>query len=207
MLSTSRLAPKRAKPVAQRRFGGIDLYAYGEAELEAKIEDVRAHILAAVRENGPLVPSLIRYLVSQRADDEISQRVFSALLGAELRSGRLDAVVCESEGGKPFRIVLATEGFSEFAVRLRRCLDIIPRSGKLGISEIRDRLYPGGSKGDWTKAYYLAARLVRIGVADFIDRFTIERNKDAYNAIGGIDDPLYTSDLLRLDRDVETGNG
>lgn len=84
---------------------------------------------------------------------------------------------------------------------------MIPPSGKHGISEIRDRLYPGRSKGDWTRAYYLAARLVRIGLADFIDRFSIERNKDAYNAIGGIDDPLYSSDLLRLDRNFETGDG
>ena len=84
---------------------------------------------------------------------------------------------------------------------------MIPRSGKLGISEIRDRLYPGGSKGDWTRAYYLAARLVRIGLVDFIDRFNIERNKDANNAICGIDDPLYTSDLLRLDRNVEARDG
>lgn len=207
VLSTSRLAPRGARPVAQRRFGGIDLYAYGDAELESKIDAIRSHILGVVREKGPLAPSLIRYLVRQRMDDEISQRVFSALLGAELRSGRLDVVVCESEGGKPFRIVVATEMSSDFAVRLRRCLDMIPQSGQLAISEIRDRLYTGDKKGDWTKAYYLVARLVRIGLAEFIDRFTIERNKDAYNAIGGIDDPLYTSDLLRLDRDIETGDG
>jgi hypothetical protein len=198
--------PKRGSAIAQRRFGGIDLYAHDDAELELKIEVIRSDILATVREHGPLVPSLIRYLASLRAEEQISQRVFSALLGAELRCGHLDAVICESEGGKTFRIIVEADGKLKFGVFLWKSLDMVPRYGKLDISTIRDRLYPGGSKGDWTKAYYLAARLSRIGLADFIDRFSIERNKDAYNAISGIDDPLYSSDLLRLDRDVEGRN-
>jgi hypothetical protein len=76
---------------------------------------------------------------------------------------------------------------------------MVPPSGKLSVSAIRDRLYPGENKGNWTRAYYLASRLARIGFVSFLDRFNIERAKDAYHAIGGIDDPLYAVDLLRLD--------
>jgi hypothetical protein len=72
-------------------------------------------------------------------------------------------------------------------------------SASVAISEVRDQLYPSGSKGDWTRAYYLASRLARIGLVNFIDRFNIERSGEAYNAISSIDDPLYVVDQLRLD--------
>jgi hypothetical protein len=145
------------------------------------------------------VPGLIRYFVAQRRGHEIPERVFSALLGAELRSGRLDGIICESEIGKPYRIIVEADCKSKFGTLLRACLEMVPSSGKLGISLIRDRLYPGGHKGNWTKAYYLASRLARIGLVSFSDRFNIERAKDAYDAIGSIDDPFYSVDLMRLD--------
>jgi hypothetical protein len=198
-LSTSRLMPHRNRTVARRRFGGIDLYAYGDEELAREIATVRAGIFAVVKESGPLAPSLIRYLAAKRTDREISQRVFSALLGAELRSGRLDGVVCESETGKAFRIVVEADMKPRFETFLRNCLDMVPSSGRLTIASVRDRLYPGEKEGNWTRAYYLASRLARIGLVDFVDRFNIVRSKDAYHAISSIDESLYSSDHFRLD--------
>lgn len=152
-----------------------------------------------VKENGPLSPSLIRYLVAKRTDREISQRAFSALLGAELRCGRLDGVICESETGKPFRIVVAAAAKPRFETLLRNCLDMVPQSGWLAIASVRDRLYPGEKEGNWTRAYYLASKLARVGLVDFVNRFNIMRSEDAYNAICSIDESLYSVDRFRLD--------
>ena len=198
-LSTSRLAPKRNRSVARRRFGGIDLYAYGEEGLAREIEAIRSGIVAVVKEGGPLSPSLIRYLVAKRTDREISKRAFSALLGAELRCGRLDGVICESETGKAFRVVVAADTKPRFESLLRNCLDMVPVSGRLAIASVRDRLYPEDKEGSWTRAYYLASRLARIGLVDFVDRFNIMRSEDAYNAISCIDEALYSVDHVRLD--------
>lgn len=185
--------------VSRRRFGGIDLYAYGDEVLDLEIKKICSGILSIVKENGPLPPGLIRYLLAKRETQEISQRTFSALLGAELRSGRLDAIVCEGETGKPFRIVIEAAAKPNFGHLLQKCLDMIPLRGSLTIAAVRDRLYPGKEEGNWTKASYLAARLARVGLVDFLDHFTIKRAEDTYHAISGIDDPLYSVDLLRLD--------
>jgi len=149
-------------------------------------------------ENGPLAPSLARYLAAKRADWEIPQRVFSALLGAELRCGHLDGVLCESESGKPYRIVIEAAAKRDFERLLESCFDMVPGLGNLAISAVRDRLYPGERDGNWTRAYYLASRLARLGLIDFVDRFRIERAKDAYNAISSIDEPFYPVDHFRL---------
>lgn len=145
------------------------------------------------------MPSLVRYLVANRLGREISQRIFSALLGAELRSGRLDGIICESETGNSFRIVIAAGEKSKFGELVGNCLEMVPLSGTLSISAIRDRFYPSGSKGDWTRAYYIASRLARIGLVDFVDRFSIKRAKEAYDAISSVDDPLHFIDFRRLD--------
>jgi hypothetical protein len=146
-----------------------------------------------------MAPSLIRYLVATRTDREISQRVFSALLGAELKCGRLDGVICESETRKAFRIVVEADAKPRFETLLRNCLDMLPLSSRLAIASVRDRLYPGEKKGNWTRAYYVASRLARIGLVDFVDRFNIVRSEDAYNAISYIDESLYSVDRFRLD--------
>lgn len=199
MLSTSRLPSKRNRVIARRRFGGIDLYSYGDQELDVEIESIRSDILSVVKESGPLVPSLARYLVAERSGREVSKRAFSALLGAELRCGRLDGILCESDTRKPFRVVIEASTKPFFGQLLLNCLDLIPSSGTLAVSTIRDRFYDGEKKGNWTRAYYLASRLARIGLVDFVDRFNIERAKDAYNAINQIDNPLYSFDIMRLD--------
>lgn len=167
--------------------------------MEREIRAIGSGIMSVVIENGPLAPGLIRYLVASRMNREISQRVFSALLGAELRSGRLDGIVCESDTGKSFRIVIEADAKSKFGQMLRNCLDMVPLSGALAISAVRDRLYPGEKKGNWTRAYYVASRLARVGLVDFVDRFNIKRAEEAHNAISSIDDPLYSVDLCRLD--------
>jgi hypothetical protein len=193
-----RLTPKRNLTVARRRFGGIDLYAYGEEQLAAEIETVRSGIVAVVNESGPLAPSLVRYLVIRRINREISQRAFSALLGAELRCGRLDGVICESETGKTFRIVIGADAKPRFAMMLRDCLDMASLSHSVAIAAVRDRLFGSDREGNWTRAYYLASRLARIGLIDFVDRFNIVRSRDAFNAISSIDESLHPADRFRL---------
>jgi hypothetical protein len=121
------------------------------------------------------------------------------LLGAELRCGRLDGVICESETGKAFRIVIEADAKPRFETLLRNCLDMLPLSQNVAIAAVRDRLYPGEKEGNWTRAHYLASRLARIGLVDFVDRFNIVRSIEAYSAISSIDESLYSVDRFRLD--------
>lgn len=199
ILSTSRLANKRNRSVARRRFGGIDLYAYGEDALEREIQILRSSILAVIGEKGPLAPSLIHHLIEKKMEQQVSKRAFSALLGAELRCGHLDSILCEAESGKPYRIIIEVGRKPNFENLLKRCLDLLPRLDDLAISVVRDRLYPGKEQGNWTRASYLTSRLARIGLVDFVDRFHVRRSKEAYDAISSIDEPLYPSDRFRLD--------
>lgn len=197
-LFTARLTPKRSKLIARKRFGGIELYAYGNDQLEQDIASIRSSIIKVADESGPVTSGLMRYLVGMRLNQEISQRIFNAILGSELRSGRLDGLMCKSHTGKAFRVVLKSDAKKAFEERLRSCLKILPSAGRFKISSIRRHLYPEDSRGEWTKAYYVASRLAQIGLIDFTDRFNIERSKDASNAIISIDESLYSIDRFRL---------
>jgi hypothetical protein len=127
--------------------------------------------------------SLYNYLVDEDLKQKVPKRIFSALLGRQLRDGNLDAIVCEGPKGTPFRVMLTNKRLGEFQERVERVHAILLRDKKLPISTIREMFFNPKQKGAWTQAMYIGARLVRMGVAVFEDQYTISMPAVIRNAL------------------------
>jgi hypothetical protein len=175
--------PTRANRSAFRQFGGIKVFAATPGELAASINRVSRSITQVSGVSSGLTPSMLRYLVQQELGGEVPKRVFSALLGYRLHCGEVDEVICEGSHGTPFRVIIHRDRVREFNDRTRKIADDLWQRRILQISEMRDRYFKSKAKGTWTQAMYMAARLVRLGLAEYRDQYSVKRPDFLANAI------------------------
>jgi hypothetical protein len=178
--------PARANRNIFRQFGGIKVFAATSRELAAGIDRVGQSIDQVSRVSWGLTPSMLRYLVQQELGAEVPKRVFSALLGYRLHCGQIDGVICEGSQGTPFRVIIHRDRIGEFNIRTRKIADDLRERRTVQISEMRDRYFKNKAKGTWTQAMYMAARLVRLGLADYRDQYSVKMPDLLANAV------LYT---------------
>lgn len=165
--------PGRAKGV-MRQFGGIRVFGKSTEQLNAGVQSVCAVVQDVTQHNLCLAPSMLRYLVRERLGADISQRIFSALLGSCLRTGVIDVSICEGTQGNPFRVVVHADNKSTFHRRVAEVISLVSIERTLQIAAIRDRYFSDKEKGGWTEGSYIAARVVRLGFGEYIDRFSIK---------------------------------
>jgi hypothetical protein len=87
-------------------FGGINLYGATEKGLSSGIAKISESIAKIGERSAGLNISLYNYLVEQDLEQKVPKRIFSALVGRQLRDGNLDAVICEGPKGTAFRVLL-----------------------------------------------------------------------------------------------------
>lgn len=175
--------PSRASRSAFRQFGGIKVFAATPGELAAGVDRVSRSIAQVSGVSWGLTPSMLRYLVQQELGGEVPKRVFSALLGYHLHCGEVDGVICEGTQGTPFRVIIHRDRVREFNDRTRNIADDLCKRRTLQISEMRDRYFKNKAKGTWTQAMYMAARLVRLGLAEYRDQYSVKMTDLLANAI------------------------
>jgi hypothetical protein len=180
--NASQLRPASRSP-AVRQFGGIKVFAQTQSKLEEGIKLLSAAICNVLLTNSTLTPSLTRYLVSEEIGCEVPRRVFSAVLGSVLRSGALDTVICEGSQGTAFRVVVHRSKLAEFEARVSEIGGRLCREKLVAISDVRDEFFSAKSKGDWTKAMFVVARLVRLGLGRYRDQFSIEVQEPIADAV------------------------
>jgi hypothetical protein len=176
--------PPRSKRCVSRQLGGIKVYASTQATLDRGTQKLGELIVDTCSASLALTPSLIRYLVQNRVDGQVPRRCFSAVLGWQMRSGLLDSVLCEGQMGSAFRVIVHAPVRSRFEERTKESRDLLRDARRVQISVLRDKYYAESTKGSWTQASFIAARVVRLGWARYVDRFTIEM-------------PGYVSDAIR----------
>lgn len=190
--------PARTSRMAIRHFGGIKVFAASSRELTAGVDRVSRIIVQIAGASWGLTPSMLRYLAQQELEAEIPKRVFSALLGYCLHCGDLDGVICEGSQGTPFRVIMHRDRVREFDGRTQEIADELCKRRVLQISEMRDRYFKNKAKGAWTQAMYLAARLVRLGIAEYRDQYSIQMPDLITNAIVHAHESFDTVDAGRV---------
>lgn len=186
--------PERSGRGASRQFGGTRIFAATERDLAREVDCVSKAIVDTCAATPALTPSMLRYLVEQDLTAKLPKRVFGALLGSQLRTGGLDAVVCEGVQRTPYRVILHSDRVSEFSGRVREIARHLVQGRMMRISDVRDKYFPQKPKGSWTHAMYLAARLVRLGFAEYPDQYCIKMPDSVANAILHTDDAFHSTD-------------
>ncbi len=191
--------PSGTGPIVHKQLGGLRIYSRSKRQLDAGIDRLAAVISETSQKSPGLTPSLLRYVAGERIGTQIPKRVFSAVLGSLLRRGQLDAVICEGPEGTRFRVILERYRLSEFQDRVKETTSLLCAKKTLAIAFLRDRYFPGTAKGRWTHAMFIAARLVRLGIALYVDRYRIELAESVANAIRQSHFTLNALNTERLD--------
>lgn len=190
--SADELSPRGAP--AFRQFGGVKVFSTSQKELDAAIARVRELVEQVCVGSWGLTPSMTQYLVQQEIGAEIPRRAFNAILGSQLRCGNLVCVLGEGSQGTPFRVILHPERAKDFRCRVRQTAELLPDRRTVQIAEIRDKYFAGKPKGSWTQSMYVAARLVRLGIAEYRDQYTVVMPDIVANALKHINKPFHDLD-------------
>lgn len=167
---------------ASMQFGGITIFAATPAALESGIERLGQAIRKVTDQASGLNYSLIQYFVAQQLGQDIPTRCFGAVLGRTLHFGQLDIVVCEASTGRPFRIYFSPAQMALFTLRVDELKQQLVKDRRLLINVARAKYFPANEKGDWTRAMYIVARLVRLGLATYEDKYRVSMPASVGNA-------------------------
>jgi hypothetical protein len=186
--------PRRTTRAVVRQFGGIKVFAASSSALNTGVDCICQCIIRVSNASWGLTPSLLKYLTQQELKVEVSKRVFSALLGHSLRCGVLDAIICEGSQGTAFRIIMHRDRIGDFGRRTQEVSRHLYKRRALQVSELRDTYFNTKPKGSWTQAMYMAARLVRLGIAEYQDQYSIKMPDVVANAVVHSVKPFDTVD-------------
>jgi hypothetical protein len=161
---------RRGEP-AKVRLGGIVVYATSEAKLRAGVAEVGEGIVRAARAHASLDRRSLLSSVAKLLGHRLDQRVFDAIVGSQLRLGRIDRIPCQAAEGAIFRSVVAAERSEEFHRRCEELAGWLRETRVLTVRAVRERFFDEGW-GTWSSASHLVGRLVLVGRARYVDRFT-----------------------------------
>jgi hypothetical protein len=172
----------RDADAAQIRLGGVIVGAPSNKLLDAGI----AAIGSAIIETANRYPSIDRRLlisdVAALLGHRINLRVFGAIVGSKLRIGALDVVPCAALSNEVFRVIVASGRLQGWSRDLASAEDLVGSDQLCPINRIRDEVIGDAARGMWSAASHIAARLVLLGRAEYVDRFSIVRPR-GLNAI------------------------
>ena len=175
---------RTARNTARIYLGRTAVYGPSSEKLQSDFDTVGEAIDRCSRAHLTLAKVVLAKLVR---DDlrlpSFDKRLFGALLGRQLHLGRMDAVLCESTGGKTFRAIVNGQRLLDFQCAVETAEKMLLRNGVVSITEVESGLFSARSYGTWSSAAHICAHLVYFGRAQYEDDKTVSRPE-------GIDDAL-----------------
>jgi hypothetical protein len=147
------------------RLGGVtawaendDILAAGVRELQVSIEQTAALHLTVVR-------SVLKKLVVQSLESsDLDDKVFSGVLGAALRSGRLDSVVCGSTNDKPYRVLMHVSRSARWSQCRETALEMLRIQGMVRVRDLESKIFGARAYNTYSSTMHVLARLSYLGV-------------------------------------------
>ena len=159
---------------AQINFGGTTIYAPNEAILQNEAE----MIADAIHLSGAGFLSMTRNVLGKLARekagiDRIETRLFGAVLGRQLRLGQLESMVCSSINGKLFRVYVHPDNVEKFRRSVATARKLLWENTVLQVQLLEKEIFGRRSYNTWSSSSHLLARLIYVGVAEQIDKYSV----------------------------------
>jgi hypothetical protein len=167
---------RAARNTASVNLGRTAIYGSSSEKLQHDISIVGEAIDRCSRGHLTLAKVVLAKLV--RDDLKLStlnRRLFGALLGRQLRLGHLDAVLCESTGGKTFWAIVNGQRLADFQNAAMTAENLLKTQRVLSIKEVESTLFSTRSYGTWSSAAHVCAHLVYFGRAQYDDDNILSR--------------------------------
>jgi len=134
------------------------------------LEELKIGIETALDEHSSLDKAGLLFMLGELIGERIDKNVVGAILGAELRCGRVEEVLCASLSNKVFRIYVGVSVRERFHDRIRASTELLRAKRHIKVSELRD-LFFTQAPGTWTQASHLLAHMVFHGTAVYVDKY------------------------------------
>lgn len=172
--------------LATRRLGGVTIYAAADAELSYGLAAIAEAICICSRSHVSLTRNTLKSQVVRRIGAVVDKRVFGAIVGEQLRLGRLDSILCASAAGKPFRVLIHADQVPRFTEYVRVIAQQIRVARVLEVTNVERELFVERQWGTWSSASHILARLVFMGHACYLNRSIFAWPSGLENAVRNI---------------------
>jgi hypothetical protein len=152
------------------KLGGTTLWAARQDELERGVQELQASIELVAASHLSTARAVLKKLARDNLQaSEIDDKVFSAVLGAALRGGRLDSLVCSSKNDKPFRVFMHVSQFARWQKARQAAICILATRGTLTVRDLEKQVFGVRAYNTWSSSLHLLAQLNYLGIVRFID--------------------------------------
>ncbi|MDP9010481.1 MAG: hypothetical protein M3N91_17550 [Pseudomonadota bacterium] len=161
-----RLRPaRRARDAVSTKLGGLTVWAENDDILKTGIRELQGSIEQTATMHLTIVRSVLKKLVVQSLESsDLDDKVFSGVLGATLRSGRLDSVVCSSTNDRPYRVLMHTSQSARWLTSRETALEMLRTKGTVRVRDLEGRIFGARAYNTYSSAMHVLARLSYLGV-------------------------------------------
>jgi hypothetical protein len=139
-------------------------------------------IVAVCRDHLCLIRQMLKGYVSQHLGRDVPDKLFSAVLGRCLRTGRLECLPSLTVNGKTRRIYVCRELLKEFQAKVNVAAELLRTHTAVSINKIQKECFPDRGRGTSFMAQQLAEYLAYTGQAVFADKDLFVQPKVLTNA-------------------------
>jgi hypothetical protein len=168
---------------ASLRLGGITIYAPDALELDRSYKVIADAIDNCSKSHLSLVRVALNSEVRKRANTNIDQRIFGAILNSQLRLGIIDSIPCAAITGKVFRIYVHCQQIDAFHRHLEMATAELRQGRPVNVPAIEGKIFGQRRWGTWSSAFHILARLTQMGRACYVDKNTFRWPQGIENAV------------------------
>jgi hypothetical protein len=156
---------RRTRDAASMRLGGVTAWAENADVLKTGIRELQDSIEQTAALHLTVVRSVLKKLVVQRLDSlDLDDKVFSGVLGAALRSGRMDSVVCGSTNDKPYRVLMHASRSTRWLQSRETALEMLRTQGMVRVRDLEGKIFGARAYNTYSSTMHVLARLSYLGV-------------------------------------------
>jgi hypothetical protein len=157
-------------PPASVKLGGTTLWAAEPDTLRSGLQDLEAAILQSASVHLTTVRNVLGKLVRDSLGAyELDDKLFSAVLGAVLRSGRMDSLIVASKNDKTFRVFIHGQQSDPWQRAKETALTLLKTGNILTIPDLESRIFKHRAYNTWSSASHVLAHLSYYGTVRLLD--------------------------------------
>ena len=167
--------------------GGTNLYAQDEKAMHVAIDRLEAAIDSALRAHFCLIRQVLHSVVKRELGEIVPDRIFGAVLGRALHSGRIMAIGCLTINSKVLRTHLHASTYPELTSKLKTLAGLLKSQTAVSVLTAQSACFPNREWGTTYMAQQLLGHLALRGLTVYVDKDLFLWPKDIDNAVSTFD--------------------
>lgn len=156
------------EPVS-RMVGGIRVWGESAQSLDEQLETLKAVVEVQASRHLSIARVVLKKLVvTDLGISSMEDRLFSAVLGAALRSGKLESVVCASKNDRGYRVYLESGRLLQWRDALTKAISLLEHRRVVQVRELERQIFGARAYNTWSSSSHVLAHLSYRGTVEMV---------------------------------------